>query len=264
MVRPRVRMPTAHSRYSNALQDRDHLRRVTPLPRRDQEGKGPQTALTNQVNLRGESTPGTPQSLVITVPARSRASARDARGPAAGAACMLVSAAHRRVHAGHAPVDSPFGIRTGLHSLQDSLPRAVRRPSAVPVVHGLPFPEPLRKVSPGNACAQPEQDPIDYHAMALPSSVPARALRQMRFEQHPLRVRGITPPHAEQNDPNDRLSHDSSDTPWTGQRKSGPQSSRIRFGPSTRSLVKRRPPSTGTPQWACQRPDDTAWLCSRV
>jgi hypothetical protein len=37
----------------------------------------------------------------------------------------------------------------------------------------------------------------------------------------------------------------------------GTQPSRIRFGPSTRSLVKRRPPSTGTPQEACQRADDT-------
>jgi hypothetical protein len=112
----------------------------------------------------------------------------------------LLCAAHRGVHTHHGPVDPAVRVGTRLDGPDDPLPSAIRGPAPVPVVTGLPAPEPPWKVPPRDAGPYAEQDPIDDLPMSLPPSAPSGVLRQVRLQLGPFNVGQITPRHANPND----------------------------------------------------------------
>lgn len=89
MVRPGARAATGRTGNTETVQNRDHLRGIAPLAVRDQQGQGPQPALTGQVDFRAR--PGPPRE-------RPRASSRRcwvgrARLPGFLGACLRAPAA---------------------------------------------------------------------------------------------------------------------------------------------------------------------------
>ncbi|CAG6393379.1 hypothetical protein SCOCK_20410 [Actinacidiphila cocklensis] len=126
---------------------------------------------------------------------------------------MLVGTAGRRVDADHAPVDPAREVRVGLDGTQDSVPRAVRRPTAVPLIDGLPTAETLGKIPPRYARAHTEQDPVDYPAVVAPPAATLPDRRQVRLQPTPLSIRQITSPHTGHNEPTIRKSQDPPDRP---------------------------------------------------
>lgn len=141
---PGTGVSAAWAGNADAVEDFDHLRPVTPLPRGEQQGERAPAALTGQVDLRRQAAPGAPQGLVRPVPSRAGPLARDCRGALAGAGCVLVDTQDGRVHIDHGPVDPPLCIGNDLKPLQDPRPGAVRRPSAMTAMHRLPLAEPGR------------------------------------------------------------------------------------------------------------------------
>src|ERR1017187_783472 len=82
-------------------------------------------------------------------------------GPdAAGPGCVLTGAGDRGIGA-HRPVPALSLITSGPQSVQDSLPGAVQRPPAMPVIDRLPVPEALGQVPPRAARPGAEEDPDD-------------------------------------------------------------------------------------------------------
>lgn len=62
---------TQRSWNADPVQDLDHLRGVTPLARRDQQGQGATAALAGEVDLARQAAPGPPETLVgAVVPGR--------------------------------------------------------------------------------------------------------------------------------------------------------------------------------------------------
>jgi hypothetical protein len=205
-------MPAGGARDTDAFEDRNQLRGITPLAWCDDERERPPAALTGQMNLAGQPATRTTQGLIRTMLNRSAASSRDTRRVSTGARSVLVGAAGGRVHVDHAPVDPAFRISIRLDGPQDPFPRAIRRPPAMPVMHGLPLPEPCWQITPRNTGSLPEENAVDHPAMALPTSSSPHVLRQVRLQPSPLLVRQITPPHTGQNDVIVDWSHDPPDT----------------------------------------------------
>lgn len=100
--------------------------------------------------------------------------------------------------------------RQRLDLLQQTLPRAVGRPQPVAFIDRLPGTEPLGQISPLHPGAHPVQDPVDHLPMISPPATTSIALWQERPQPFPLRIRQITPNHAQDNDPNMNQSHDHS------------------------------------------------------
>src|SRR5689334_4656776 len=61
---------------------------------------------------------------------------------------------------------------------QDLLPGPVAGPAPMPVVDGLPVPEPLRQVPPRAPGPGPEEDPVDHHPVIGPPAAARRTGRQ--------------------------------------------------------------------------------------
>lgn len=78
----------------------------------------------------------------------------------------------------------------------------------MPFIGGLPATETLGKVPPRYARPDPEQDPVDYAAVVAPPPATLSEHRQVWLQPSPLRIRQITPPYAEKNEPSVRQSHD--------------------------------------------------------
>ena len=133
---------------------------------------------------------------------RPAASSRNTRHGGAGVCGMPMGAAGGRVHADRAPVDPAFSIGIGLDGPQDPLPRAVRRPPAMPVVHCLPPPEPCWQITPWDTGPLSAQNAVDHPARAAPTPASSHVLRQVRLQPSPLLIRQITPPHTGRNDVN--------------------------------------------------------------
>ncbi len=67
------------------------------------------------------------------------------------------------------------------------------RPAAMPVIDGLPVPEPLRRVPPQTSGPDPVEHPVDHHAVIIPPVPLPRVSRQQRLQPRPLRVTKIMP-----------------------------------------------------------------------
>lgn len=212
VVRSCPRVSPKRARDTDSVQDRNQLRCITPLPRRDQDSQRTAPALTGKMDLCREPAARATDRLIGDMSCRATALSRNPSRPVTGSGGMLVHAAHRGIHAHHAPVDPTFRVRVGLDSPQDSLPRAVRRPPAVTVMDRLPLPEPRGQVPPRNAGPQPEEGAVDDSAVILPPAPASQALWQVRLQSSPLAVRYVAPSHSEPNDPLKNPSRDPSDT----------------------------------------------------
>lgn len=142
MVRPGAGTAAVQSRHAKAVENRDHLWGIAPLTGGDQHGQRPQTALTSQVNLRCQAAARTAQRLVGAVLSGPGALARFPWRLLACADGVLMSTPHCGVHTHHGPVDPAIRVGLGLDGPDDPLPSAIRGPPPVPVVTGLPAPEP--------------------------------------------------------------------------------------------------------------------------
>ena len=140
--------------YANALKDRDQLSCVAPLPWRDQHRQGTAAAVSGQMNLRGQASPGPAEALIGTVLSRPGTFPWNPRRTLSSPRGMLMGPAGRRISAHHAPINTVFSVGAGLDGAQDLLPSAVRRPTPMPVVAGLIFPEARRQVPPGDTGAR--------------------------------------------------------------------------------------------------------------
>src|SRR6266566_964511 len=63
----------------------------------------------------------------------------------------------------------------------------------MPVIDGLPVPEPLRQVPPRAPRPSPVEDPVDHHPVIVPPAPLPRLARQHRLQQCPLRTGQIMP-----------------------------------------------------------------------
>lgn len=102
---------------------------------------------------------------------------RHPRASLAGAGSVLVSPAGGGVHAHHRPVDTALRVGVSQDSGEEPVPRAVRRPASVSLIHGLPLAETRRQIPPGHPRAIPVQDPVDDPPMAHPTTAPLSGLR---------------------------------------------------------------------------------------
>src|SRR6266487_806287 len=64
----------------------------------------------------------------------------------------------------------------------------------MPLIHGLPRPEPLRKIPPRQTRPYPEQHPVDHPPMITPPPTPVVTDRQERLQPLPLLITEVTPP----------------------------------------------------------------------
>jgi hypothetical protein len=112
------------------------------------------------------------------------------------------------------PVDVTGRVVRRLDLLQQPLPCPVRRPLPKTFVDGLPRPEPLRKVTPVHPGSHPVEDPVDHLPVIPPPATTAIADRQERPQSFPLRIRQVTPPHTQDNEPEVRQSHDLAGKVW--------------------------------------------------
>lgn len=94
------------------------------------------------------------------------------------------------------PVDLPGGISASLDPLQQVLPGAVGRPGPMSLVHGLPRPVLLWKVTPVHASLDSMQYPVDHLTVITPPAAPAVAHRQQQSQPLPLGITQITRPMA--------------------------------------------------------------------
>lgn len=78
------------------------------------------------------------------------------------------------------PVHVTGRVGRGLNLLQQPLPRPVRRPLPMTFIDGLPWPEPLGKITPVHPGSHPVQDPVDHLPMVSPPATPVVADRQER------------------------------------------------------------------------------------
>src|SRR6516225_10503060 len=106
---------------------------------------------------------------------------------------MLVRPHHRRVHRDHPPRPGSR-IAPGPQPVQDHLPRPIPRPAAMPVIDGLPVPEPLRQVPPRVARTGPVEDPVDHQPVIIPPVPLPRMPRQQRLQPRPFRITEVMPP----------------------------------------------------------------------
>src|SRR3954462_4057072 len=137
MVGPSARSSTSLPGHTDLFQDGNHLRCVPPLAGRDDKPERATPTFPSKVDLAREPASRASQGLIGTVTRRAPAPTRDLRGTGGGTSRVLMSAAGRGIDADHAPVDPALGIGVGLDGPQDPLPRAVRRPPAMTVVHRL-------------------------------------------------------------------------------------------------------------------------------
>ena len=98
------------------------------------------------MNLRGQPSPGAAQPFVVPMMSGPTPPTGDPRRLLSCPGRVLVRPADRRVHPRHRPVETALDIGVGLDGPQDPVPRAVRRPPAMPVMHRLPVAEPHRQV----------------------------------------------------------------------------------------------------------------------
>jgi len=105
---------------------------------------------------------------------------------------VLVRPDDRRIRR-HRPRPPLRLIAPGPQRIQDHLPRPVPGPAAMPVVHRLPVPEPLRQVPPRAPRPGPVEDPVDHHPVVIPPVPLPRMSGQQRRQQRPLRTGQIMP-----------------------------------------------------------------------
>ena len=63
----------------------------------------------------------------------------------------------------------------------------------MPVIHGLPVPEPLREVPPWAPGPGPEEDPVDHQPVIIPSVPLPRMPRQHRLQPRPFPITKVMP-----------------------------------------------------------------------
>jgi hypothetical protein len=110
------------------------------------------------------------------------------RAPAGCWCARTTVASTATVHARPAASSHP-----GAQLVQDLLPGSVPRPAAVPVIDGLPVPEPLRQVPPRPLCPGPEEDPVNHQPVIIPPVPMPRMTWQQRLPPRPLRISQVMP-----------------------------------------------------------------------
>src|ERR1700746_3830831 len=63
----------------------------------------------------------------------------------------------------------------------------------MPVIHGLPVPEPLRQIPPRAPRPGPEEDPVDHQPVIIPPMPLPRMSRQQRLQPRPFRITQVMP-----------------------------------------------------------------------
>ena len=163
---------------------------VVALPGAGDPGQRPAPGVGQQVDLAGQPAPGAAQSLPVLVirlsPLRragalssagaSRAGSTSAggrrRAPAACWCARTTVASAATVHAWPCRLITP-----GAQRVQDLLPGPISGPAAMPVIDGLPVPEPLRQIPPRAPRPGPEEDPVDHQPVIIPP-VPLPRMRR--------------------------------------------------------------------------------------
>src|SRR5690348_3558117 len=103
---------------------------------------------------------------------------------------MLVRADHGGVGA-ERPVLAIGPIAAGPQPAQDLPPGPITGPAAMPVIDGLPVPEPLRQVPPRAAGPGPEEDPVDHHPVIQPPATSRRIGGHEHPEPLPFLIRHV-------------------------------------------------------------------------
>jgi len=195
MVRPGARVAAAEAGNADAVQDRNHLRRVAPQPRCAERRERTAVPLASQVDLGCQAAPRATQCLIP--------SALDGSGPFAVDPRRLAPGTSR-VPMGASDTWNPPSPWTSRYvpprrhqpaRYARSSPRCVRRPHAVPRVDRLPLPKPSRWIPPWDTRPGPEQDPVDDPKVTLPSAALPDVLRKTRLQTRPFCVPEIAPPH---------------------------------------------------------------------
>jgi hypothetical protein len=99
MVRPGAWVTTPRPWYANALKDRDQLSCVAPLPWREQHRRGTAAAVSGQMNLRGQASPGPAVALIGRVPSRPGTFPWNPRRTLSSPCGTLMGPAGRRINA---------------------------------------------------------------------------------------------------------------------------------------------------------------------
>ena len=113
----------------------------------------------------------------------------------AGTSSVLMSPAHRRVHA-HLPADPAHGIGRCLGAGDHLHPSAIPLPAPEQPINGLPRPITGRHIPPRRPRPHPPADPVNQ--LPAPQSRPAtpRRVRQHPLQSSPLLIGQITPAHS--------------------------------------------------------------------
>jgi hypothetical protein len=97
----------------------------------------------------------------------------------------------------HRPDDGPDCVRCALQGLEDLLPDPLAAPTKQPVVAGLPFPVPLRQITPGGPGAQHPEDPVEDPPMILVLAAPLPlGGGQLGFQSFPFLVSQVCACHS--------------------------------------------------------------------
>ena len=152
--------PPAAAGHADRVHDRGELRRIPPLSRRHDDRQRLLALLTRQMDLGGEPAPRAAQPMI------GRLSAHPTRRLAlrstilAGTSSVLMSPAHRRVHA-HLPADPAHGIGRCLGAGDHLHPSAIPLPAPEQPVNGLPRPITGRHIPPRRPRPHPPADPVN-------------------------------------------------------------------------------------------------------
>ena len=115
-----------------------------------------------------------------------------ARRPAPSPGRVLVRPHHRGIHRDRPRLTLRL-IAPRAQPVQDLLPGPIARPAPMPVIDGLPVPEPLRQIPPRAARPGPEQDPINHQPVIIPPVPLPRMSRHQRLQPRPLRITKLMP-----------------------------------------------------------------------
>lgn len=94
----------------------------------------------------------------------------------------------------HRPVHLADRVQVLLHPDQQTVPRAVGRPAAEPLVGGLPRPVPLGQIPPRGPRGQLPQDRVDDFP-PVPHRTPQPGHRQQRLDPLPRLISQLMPTH---------------------------------------------------------------------